>query len=68
MKFRMAKNSLFAVLLRSPWWISAAIAAALVLLTGVLSLGLQRVPAAVGWTIAAVGAAWLLRSALRGQR
>ena len=32
MKFRMAKNSLFAVLLRSPWWISAAIAAALVLL------------------------------------
>ena len=32
LKFRMAKNSLFAVLLRSPWWISAAVAAALVLL------------------------------------
>ena len=28
----MAKNSLFAVLLRSPWWISAAIAASLALL------------------------------------
>jgi restriction system protein len=28
----MAKNSLFAVLLRSPWWISAAIASALALL------------------------------------
>jgi len=27
LKIRMAKNSLFAVLLRSPWWISAAIAA-----------------------------------------
>ncbi len=27
MKFQMAKNSLFAVLLRSPWWISIAIAA-----------------------------------------
>jgi len=27
MKFRMAKNSLFAVLLRSPWWMSVAIAA-----------------------------------------
>lgn len=27
MKFPMAENSLFAVLLRSPWWISAAIAA-----------------------------------------
>ena len=31
MKLRMAKNSLFAVLLRSPWWISAAIASALAL-------------------------------------
>jgi len=28
----MAKNSLFAILLRSPWWISAAIASALALL------------------------------------
>ena len=27
MKFRMAKNSLFAILLRSPWWISVAAAA-----------------------------------------
>ena len=26
MKFQMAKNSLFAILLRSPWWISAAAA------------------------------------------
>ena len=32
MKLRMAKNSLFAILLRSPWWISAAIASALALL------------------------------------
>ena len=29
MKFKMAENSLFAMLLRSPWWISLAIAAAL---------------------------------------
>ena len=29
MKLRMAKNSLFAMLLRSPWWISLAIALAL---------------------------------------
>ena len=29
MKLRMARNSLFAVLLRSPWWISAVIALAL---------------------------------------
>jgi restriction system protein len=32
LKFRMAQNSLFAILLRSPWWISAAIALALALL------------------------------------
>ena len=29
MKFQMAKNSLFAILLRSPWWMSVAIAAGL---------------------------------------
>ncbi len=32
----MAKNSLFAILLRSSWWISAAIAAAIVVLAWVL--------------------------------
>jgi len=30
MKFRMAENSLFAILLRSPWWISFFIAAGIV--------------------------------------
>jgi restriction system protein len=30
MKIRMAENSLFAVLLRSPWWVSFAVAIALV--------------------------------------
>jgi restriction system protein len=29
-KFKMAENSLFAILLRSPWWISFAVAAVLV--------------------------------------
>jgi restriction system protein len=32
LKFQMAKNSLFATLLRSPWWVSIAIAAVLALL------------------------------------
>jgi ubiquinone biosynthesis protein len=41
------------------------IAAALVLLAGVLSLGLERVPTVVGWTIAAIGALWLLSAAVR---
>ena len=36
MKFRMAENSLFAVLLRSPWWASMAIAGVLALLAAAL--------------------------------
>ena len=36
MKFRMAPNSVFAVLLRSPWWVSLAIAAALALAAAAL--------------------------------
>jgi restriction system protein len=32
MKFEMAQNSLFAILLRKPWWVSAAIAAGLLAL------------------------------------
>ncbi|MBN8509743.1 MAG: restriction endonuclease, partial [Burkholderiales bacterium] len=36
MKLRMAENSLFAILLRSPWWVSLAIAAALALLARLL--------------------------------
>ena len=31
MKFQMAKNSLFAILLRSPWWISILVAAGIVM-------------------------------------
>jgi restriction system protein len=41
MKLRMAKDSLFAVLLRSPWWISIAIAAGIV---AVVRLVLPAVP------------------------
>ena len=33
MKLKMAKNSLFAVLLRSPWWVSALVALVLTLLS-----------------------------------
>jgi restriction system protein len=36
LKLQMAKNSLFATLLRSPWWVSLAIAAVLALLAGAL--------------------------------
>ncbi|MDH5541128.1 MAG: restriction endonuclease, partial [Rhizobacter sp.] len=36
MKLKMAKNSLFAILLRSPWWVSAAIGVALAALAAAL--------------------------------
>lgn len=36
MKLQMAKNSLFAILLRSPWWVSVAIALVLAALSGAL--------------------------------
>ena len=40
MKFQMAKNSVFAILLRSPWWVSVGIA----LLLGLLGLALLPDP------------------------
>lgn len=36
MKIRMAENSLFAILLRKPWWVSLALALALALLASAL--------------------------------
>ena len=43
MKFEMAKNSLFAVLLRSPWWISFLIAAGV---TGLAKVIMPAIPVA----------------------
>ncbi|HTQ35800.1 MAG TPA: ubiquinone biosynthesis regulatory protein kinase UbiB [Steroidobacteraceae bacterium] len=40
-----------------------AVAAALVLLTGTLALGMARVPAPIGWTVTIIGAVWLVRAA-----
>lgn len=36
MKLKMAENSLFAILLRSPWWISIALAVLIVLASGAI--------------------------------
>jgi restriction system protein len=47
LKIRMAKNSLFAVLLRSPWWISAAIALVMTVLALALLPADYRVVGAV---------------------
>lgn len=60
----MAKNSLFAVLLRSAWWISAAIALVLSTLAWVLLPDAYRVAGALGsfpFVVIAVLAAWRQR-------
>jgi ubiquinone biosynthesis protein len=41
-----------------------ATAAAVVLLAGTIALSAERIPATVGWVMAALGAAWLLRTVL----
>ena len=48
MKFKMAPNSLFAVLLRSPWWISIGIAVAFVALAQALLPPDYRGPFSLG--------------------
>jgi hypothetical protein len=44
---------------------AAHIAPALVLLAGVVALGVERIPALLGWAIAVIGGAWLAFSILR---
>ncbi|MFZ2653180.1 MAG: restriction endonuclease, partial [Burkholderiaceae bacterium] len=71
MKFKMAEKSLFATLLRSPWWVSLAIAVALALLAGAFLPEAYRVVGAVSGlpfvVIAAIAAfrQWKLPSAAR---
>ena len=71
MKFRMAKRSLFAVLLRSPWWISAAIALALALFgAAVLPHPIRMLAILSGVPFAVIGAVaayrqWSLPSTAR---
>ena len=50
MRWKMAENSLFAILLRNPWWISAAIAA------GFLAMTLALFPTEWRWYGAFLGA------------
>ncbi len=47
---------------------TTCIAPALVLLAGVAALGTERIPEALGWTIAGIGALWLAVAALRAWR
>lgn len=56
MKFQMAPNSLFAILLRSPWWISLAIAVAIgVVMSAVLPEGWRVAGAVSGFPFVVIG-------------
>jgi restriction system protein len=64
MKFQMAKNSLFAILLRSPWWASAGLAAAIGLVAFALLPASVRAAGALAgfpFIVIAVMAAWRQR-------
>lgn len=66
MKLQMAQNSLFAILLRSPWWISLAIAAALSTVAWVLLPTDWRIAGALSsfpFVVIAGMAAWRQRHA-----
>ena len=67
MKLKMAKNSIFAILLRQPWWVSLAVVAVFVVLAGAL-LPAPYVPfgvmGAFPFLVIAVLAAWRQRGQL----
>ena len=58
MKFRMARNSLFAILLRSPWWISLCIAAAIFAALTLALPGLYAFSGALPFAAIAAYAGW----------
>ncbi|OGB34431.1 MAG: hypothetical protein A3F78_20040 [Burkholderiales bacterium RIFCSPLOWO2_12_FULL_61_40] len=71
MKLKMAKNSLFAILLRSPWWVSLLIVAAIALVSGaLLSAPYAALGVIGGFPFLVVGAmaAWRQRHAPKPDR
>jgi restriction system protein len=58
MKFRMHENSLFAILLRSPWWVSIAIAAAIAAVAAFLVPPTFAVAAAAPFLLIGSVAVW----------
>jgi restriction system protein len=71
MNFKMREKSLFAVLLRSPWWVSVLIAAAVAAVAAAL-LPAHLVPFGVAgcfpFVVIACMAAWKQRNAIKPER
>ena len=71
MKFKMAEKSLFATLLRSPWWVSFLVMLAVALVAGALLPDPYKVVGMVSglpFLVIGVIAAWQQRNALSAER
>jgi restriction system protein len=58
MKFKVSENSLFAVLMRSPWWVSALIAGAIFLAMRQFFADMFAVAGALPFAVICVAAGW----------
>lgn len=71
MKFKMSERSLFATLLRAPWWVSLAVMAAVALVAGALLPEAYKIPGMLGafpFLVIGIMAAWRQRHALSAER
>lgn len=71
MKFKMSERSLFATLLRSPWWVSFLVMAAVALVAGALLPEAYKVAGMLGafpFFVIGVMAAWRQRNAIGPDR
>lgn len=71
MKFKMSERSLFATLLRAPWWVSFVVMAVVALVAGALLPQDYKVPGMLGafpFFVIGVMAAWRQRNAISPAR
>lgn len=71
MKFKMAEKSLFAILLRAPWWVSFVVMLAVALAAGALLPDAYKTAGMLGafpFLVIGVVAAWRQRNALSPAR
>jgi len=71
MKFKMSEKSLFAALLRSPWWVSFLVMLAVALVAGALLPEDYKIPGMLGafpFFVIGVMAAWRQRNAIGTER
>lgn len=71
MKFKMSERSLFATLLRAPWWVSFAVMAAVALVAGALLPEAYKVAGMLGsfpFLVIGLMAAWRQRNSISERR